>query len=329
MTSVSRPSATFTRRLHAEGQSCGQTERMTASTVSCRPVPAALARLNPFTTPEARRLGVLFGVVYFAQGMWYLPNQAVTVLPEGPRSVGRAGGRLLPARHHPLADQAGVRPAVGFRAPLRVAPQELLPARHGAGLGRELCPGRPPRLSVLADRDPLHAHGARPGLHRRAHRRADGREGAAPRAHRRVPGRAVGGDLHRVHPRRRRAAATWRAPGDWTSPSPWPAPFRSSRWSWPCSSCARRARGRSGRPCAPPGAPSARRPRIARSGSWPASSSSSTSARRSAPRSSTTRPTSSASARSSSAGSAPSRRWGPCWARSSMPRSRAGIRSGA
>ena len=41
---------------------------------------AALTRLNPFTTPEARRLGLLFGVVYFAQGMWYLPNQAVTVL---------------------------------------------------------------------------------------------------------------------------------------------------------------------------------------------------------------------------------------------------------
>ncbi len=71
---------TFTRRLHAEGQSCGQTERMAASTVSCRPVLAALARLNPFTTPEARRLGLLFGVVYFAQGMWYLPNQALTIL---------------------------------------------------------------------------------------------------------------------------------------------------------------------------------------------------------------------------------------------------------
>jgi MFS family permease len=42
-------------------------------------VPAALARLNPFRTPEARRLGVLFGVVYFAQGMWYLPNQPITV----------------------------------------------------------------------------------------------------------------------------------------------------------------------------------------------------------------------------------------------------------
>jgi predicted MFS family arabinose efflux permease len=48
--------------------------------VSCRPVPAALARLNPLKTPEARRLGALFGVVYFAQGMWNLPDQALIVL---------------------------------------------------------------------------------------------------------------------------------------------------------------------------------------------------------------------------------------------------------
>src|SRR5918993_4447557 len=38
------------------------------------------ARLNPFTTPEARRLALLFGVVYFAQGMWYLPNQTITMI---------------------------------------------------------------------------------------------------------------------------------------------------------------------------------------------------------------------------------------------------------
>jgi predicted MFS family arabinose efflux permease len=37
-------------------------------------------RLNPFTTPEARRLAVLFGVVYFAQGMWYLPNQTIAIV---------------------------------------------------------------------------------------------------------------------------------------------------------------------------------------------------------------------------------------------------------
>ena len=41
---------------------------------------ASLARLNPFKTPEAKRLAVLFGVVYFAQGMWYLPNQTITIV---------------------------------------------------------------------------------------------------------------------------------------------------------------------------------------------------------------------------------------------------------
>jgi MFS family permease len=43
-------------------------------------VRALLARLHPFTTPEAQRLALLFGVVYFAQGMWYLPNQTITIV---------------------------------------------------------------------------------------------------------------------------------------------------------------------------------------------------------------------------------------------------------
>jgi MFS family permease len=37
-------------------------------------------RLNPFKTPEARRYATLFAVVYFAQGMWYLPNQTITIV---------------------------------------------------------------------------------------------------------------------------------------------------------------------------------------------------------------------------------------------------------
>jgi Na+/melibiose symporter-like transporter len=40
----------------------------------------SLERLNPFKTPEAKRLAVLFGVVYFAQGMWYLPGQTITIV---------------------------------------------------------------------------------------------------------------------------------------------------------------------------------------------------------------------------------------------------------
>jgi MFS family permease len=40
----------------------------------------AIRRLHPFQTPEAQRLAVLFAVVYFAQGMWYLPNQAISIV---------------------------------------------------------------------------------------------------------------------------------------------------------------------------------------------------------------------------------------------------------
>ncbi|MBI1734925.1 MAG: hypothetical protein HYR51_07105 [Candidatus Rokubacteria bacterium] len=41
---------------------------------------AALERINPFKTPEVRRLAILFAIVYFAQGMWYLPKQAITIV---------------------------------------------------------------------------------------------------------------------------------------------------------------------------------------------------------------------------------------------------------
>ena len=43
-------------------------------------MPEALGRLNPFKTPDARRLALLFAVVYFSQGMWYLPNQTITIV---------------------------------------------------------------------------------------------------------------------------------------------------------------------------------------------------------------------------------------------------------
>jgi MFS family permease len=39
-----------------------------------------LRSLHPFQTPDARRLALLFAIVYFAQGMWYLPNQTITIL---------------------------------------------------------------------------------------------------------------------------------------------------------------------------------------------------------------------------------------------------------
>ncbi len=40
-----------------------------------------LASLKPFReNPEARRLAFVFAIVYFAQGMWYLPNLSITFL---------------------------------------------------------------------------------------------------------------------------------------------------------------------------------------------------------------------------------------------------------
>jgi len=44
-----------------------------------RPI-ALIVRLNPFKTPASRRLAILFAVVYFAQGMWSLPNQAMAIV---------------------------------------------------------------------------------------------------------------------------------------------------------------------------------------------------------------------------------------------------------
>jgi MFS family permease len=38
-----------------------------------------LRRLHPFQTPDTRRLAILFAVVYFAQGMWSLPNQTLII----------------------------------------------------------------------------------------------------------------------------------------------------------------------------------------------------------------------------------------------------------
>ena len=40
---------------------------------------ARLRTLSPFQTPEAKRLAVLFGIVYFAQGMWSLPVQTIII----------------------------------------------------------------------------------------------------------------------------------------------------------------------------------------------------------------------------------------------------------
>jgi MFS family permease len=38
-----------------------------------------LRRLHPFQAPDTQRLAILFAVVYFAQGMWSLPNQTLII----------------------------------------------------------------------------------------------------------------------------------------------------------------------------------------------------------------------------------------------------------
>jgi len=50
-----------------------------------------LEALNPFKTVESRRLALLFAVVYFAQGMWYLPNQTITIVF---KDAGYSAGRI-------------------------------------------------------------------------------------------------------------------------------------------------------------------------------------------------------------------------------------------
>jgi MFS family permease len=37
-------------------------------------------QLFPFYSPDTRRLAALFAIVYFAQGMWYLPNQTLIIV---------------------------------------------------------------------------------------------------------------------------------------------------------------------------------------------------------------------------------------------------------
>ncbi len=39
-----------------------------------------LKHLHPFQAPDAQRLAILFAIVYFAQGMWYLPNQTIGIV---------------------------------------------------------------------------------------------------------------------------------------------------------------------------------------------------------------------------------------------------------
>src|SRR5262249_55511400 len=181
---------------------------------------ALLRRLNPFKTPDARRLALLFGVVYFAQGMWYLPNQTITiVLKERGLSAGQVADFffistipwLIKPVYGLLSDFV---PLFGRRRQSYLWVTSALAAAAGFALRR----GVQPTFSWLAGPftllagGPVHRHGAGPGLHRRPRRRADGREWQAARAHRRLPVRAVGGHPGRLGAGRRDRRLPRRAP---------------------------------------------------------------------------------------------------------------------
>src|SRR5213080_4621387 len=61
---------------------------------------ARLDRVNPFKTPDARRLAILFAVVYFSQGMYHVADQVLTLtlkerLGMSPSQVGKFGTIIL------------------------------------------------------------------------------------------------------------------------------------------------------------------------------------------------------------------------------------------
>src|SRR6266850_3187493 len=61
---------------------------------------ARLDRVNPFKTPDARRLAILFAVVYFSQGMYHIADQVLTLtlkeqLGLSPSQVGTFGTIIL------------------------------------------------------------------------------------------------------------------------------------------------------------------------------------------------------------------------------------------
>src|SRR2546425_9073362 len=63
-------------------------------------MPGALDRVNPFKSSDARRLAILFAVVYFSQGMYHVADQVLTLtlkerLGMSPSQVGKFGTIIL------------------------------------------------------------------------------------------------------------------------------------------------------------------------------------------------------------------------------------------
>jgi predicted MFS family arabinose efflux permease len=70
--------------------SCKSSGRVLGDPGYSAAMPGRSIRWNPFKSPASRHLALLFGTVYFAQGMWYLPNQTITIsLKDGGLSAGQ------------------------------------------------------------------------------------------------------------------------------------------------------------------------------------------------------------------------------------------------
>ena len=137
-----RPASTVTWSAHCDGQSCGHTDGNVAR----------IERLDyhgpcagtPFQSPEARRLALLFAIVYFAQGMIYLPDQVVAIVF---KERGLTAGQLAAftwITTIPWFIKPRLRPAVGLRAALRHA---------GGGATSCSCPRRAALAAVCGEPD--------------------------------------------------------------------------------------------------------------------------------------------------------------------------------
>ena len=111
-----------------------------------------LRRLHPFQTVDAERLAILFAVVYFAQGMWSLPNQTLIItLKERGLSAGQVATFftfsivpwLIKPAYGLLSDFV---PLFGYRRKSYLLANSALAA--GAGLAMGLA--APPRYWWLA-----------------------------------------------------------------------------------------------------------------------------------------------------------------------------------
>ena len=196
-TDDSRSPATVTSRLHAEGQSCGQTLGTNRILVRWRADAQPLRSTEP--VQDARQSAPRGPV----RDRLLLPGHVVPAEPadhdraEGARALRRSGRDVLLDHDAAVAHQAPLRIALGLRAALGLPAQELLSPddRAGRARGRDAGDGRRSRLLVAGR--VLHDHGPRTRVHGRAHRRVDGGGRQAARPHRRVPVGPVGGDLLR------------------------------------------------------------------------------------------------------------------------------------